>query len=457
LAENDRGAVTRFAPAPTGSLHIGGARTALFNCLWARRNDGRFLLRFEDTDKTRSSVQDEGAILEDLEWLGMRPDGDILRQTSRSARHSEISRELKELRLLYPCFCSGRTGEKPAAGHECRYIPADEAAARIDRGEPHCWRFNVRRGGDFAYRDRLRGKISVPADSIEDFAVERGDGSATYILASVVDDHDSGISHVIRGEEHLSNVPKQEMIYSALGWKAPEWVHIPMVLDLNRHKLSKRRGATSIGEYRSSGWAPEALVSYLATLSWAGAPTDRIAPIGELARIFDLDSVAKFSPVHDERRMAHFGKMSMDKISDELLLELCGGEIAPCFALETPACEKTALIRELRPPCATVAELAASLKNELSPKDASESENPPEWLADLAVRLGGIQEADWRSGNITDAMKSFARERSLKGRDFFHPVRFFLTGSPQGAPIGLILSCVGKEESLRRLRRAQGY
>jgi glutamyl-tRNA synthetase len=457
LAGNDSGVVTRFAPAPTGALHIGGARTALFNYLWAKRNAGRFLLRFEDTDKARSSVRDEDAILEDLQWLGMAPDGDVLRQTSRGARHSEISRELKKLRLLYPCFCSGRTGEEPAAGHECRNIPAESAAARIDRGEPHCWRFKVARGGDFAYRDRLRGKISVPTDSIEDFAVERSDGSATYILAAVVDDHDSEISHVIRGEEHLSNVPKQEMIYSALGWIAPEWVHIPMVLDLDRHKLSKRHGAMSIGEYRACGWAPEALVSYLATLSWSGAPADRIAPLGELANMFALDSVAKFSPVHDERRMAHFGKMHMDKISDERLFELCRDELAPCFAPETPAYEKIALVKELRPPCATVAELAASVKNELSLKDCAGSEKTPDWLEELRVQLCDIGETDWRAERISDAMKTFARKRSLKGRDFFHPVRFILTGSPQGAPIGLILSCVGKEESLRRLKRVQDH
>ena len=446
MAENDCIVITRFAPAPTGSLHIGGARTALFNYFWAHRNSGRFLLRFEDTDKARSSAQSEDAILEDLRWLGMEPDGEVVRQTSRLARHLEVLEELKARGVLYPYFCSGPAGSEPSLVHSCRNLSRDDAAARPEAGEPHCWRFKVNRGHDFIYFDKLRGAISVPMDSMEDFAVSRSDGSVTYLLAAVADDHDTGVSHVIRGEEHLSNVPKQEMIYSSLDWRPPEWVHIPMVLDLDRHKLSKRRGAVSIGEYRSRGWMPEAIVSYLATLSWSGAPSDRIVPIDELAALFDLDAVAKFSPLHDEERMVHFGKIRMGTVSDETLLDRCERMFASSAAYD----DKISLIREIKPQCATYSELINGVQNELSLGAGDTNETVPDWFAGLSGVLAGIALTDWRADYITDTMKSFARGRSLKGREFFHPVRLFLTGASRGAPIGLILSCVGKEEILAR-------
>jgi glutamyl-tRNA synthetase len=263
--------VTRFAPAPTGSLHIGGARTALFNYLWARHSGGSFKLRFEDTDRTRSSAQNEREILDDLRWLGIEPEGFVLRQTSSSERHSAVLAELISRGFVYPCFCPAAetAGEnKVSSFHRCRDLSPSESARRIAEGEPHCFRFKVERGREFRFTDRLRGEMAVKADSIGDFTVARSDGSVMYLMAAVVDDHDTEVSCVIRGEEHLPNVPKQEMIYESMGWEKPEWVHIPMILDSKRHKLSKRSGAMSIGEYREQGWAPQALISYLATLSW---------------------------------------------------------------------------------------------------------------------------------------------------------------------------------------------
>jgi glutamyl/glutaminyl-tRNA synthetase len=377
----------------------------------------------------------------------MEPDGDVVRQTSRLARHLEVLEELKRRGVLYPCFCSGPAGAEQSSAHSCRHLSGGEANARIETGEPHCWRFKVHRGHDFIYVDKLRGSISVSTDSMEDFAVSRSDGSVKYLLAAVVDDHDTGVSHVIRGEEHLSNVPKQEMIYSSLDWNSPEWAHIPMVLDLNRHKLSKRLGAVSIGEYRSRGWEPEAIVSYLATLSWSGAPSDRIMPIGELAAAFDLDAVAKFSPLHDEERMAHFGKIRMSDAPDESLLDHC----EHIFALHVAYDDKIALIREVKPQCATYSELINGVQNELSLGAVDSNETLPDWFAGLSDVLADIAVTDWRADYITDAMKSFARGCSLNGREFFHPVRIFLTGASRGAPIGLILSCVGKEKILTRL------
>jgi glutamyl-tRNA synthetase len=449
---DDLPVVTRFAPSPTGSLHIGGARTALFNYLWAKHNGGTFLLRFEDTDKARSSDECEADIFEDLRWLGITPDEEPMRQTSRRARHAEVLERMKDMGLAYPCFCP-ESGIIVTNGiHKCRDMPPGERAL-LSSGKAHCWRFRVERGRTFTYRDGLRGEISVPTDAIEDFSLARSDGSPTYLLAAAADDHDYRITHVIRGEEHLSNVPKQEMIYRAMGWDAPEWVHIPMILDRGRHKLSKRSGAVSIGQYRRSGWAPEAVVAYLSSLSWSGAPENEIAPMDELARIFDVGSVAKFSPVHDEDRMTHYGKIFMSNVSDEKLLEWCADSFDPPPRGVIPDTEKISLIREVLGSCATRAELADGVRRELSRSGDISEISVPDWFGDLSGRLAAIGDDDWISSRIRDEMRSFGRDNGLKGKDLFHPVRILLTGSPHGAPIDVILSCVGKERSLKRFER----
>ncbi|MDR1133145.1 MAG: glutamate--tRNA ligase [Synergistaceae bacterium] len=456
MEANKPRAVTRFAPAPTGSLHIGGARTALFNYLWARRNDGVFRLRFEDTDRTRSSEQNETAILDDLKWLGIEPDGQILRQTDRLRRHSAALAELISRGSVYPCFCPAAetAGEKRVFhAHRCRDLSQEERARRISEGEPHSFRFKVERGREFTFTDRLRGELTAKENSIDDFTVARSDGSVTYLLAAVVDDHDTEVSCVIRGEEHLPNAPKQDMLYDSMGWEKPAWVHIPMILDSERHKLSKRSGATSVGEYRDRGWAPRALVSYLATLSWSAAPADRLVPLEELAAMFDLDAVARFSPVHDEGRMAHFGKLYMAGLSDEYLLGECRGVLDKYAGGRADETDKTLLVRETRAACSTVPELVRSVGNELSFGNEASGETAPAWTREFTERLASIPESEWRSDSISGAIKSFASEKGLKGREIFHPVRVFSTGNSRGAPIGIILSCIGKEETLARFSR----
>jgi glutamyl/glutaminyl-tRNA synthetase len=295
--------------------------------------------------------------------------------------------------------------------------------------------------------------MTAPEDSIGDFTVARSDGSVMYLLAAVVDDHDTEVSCVIRGEEHLPNVPKQEMLYESMGWEKPEWVHIPMILDSERHKLSKRAGATSVGEYRKQGWAPQALVSYLATLSWSAAPTGRLAPLEELAVMFDLGAVARFSPVHDEGRMAHFGKLYMAGLTDEYLAGECCGVLGKYAGGRADENDKMLLVREMRTACSTVPELIKSVEYELLFGSEASDESVPAWAFAFTERLASISESEWRSGNILSAIKSFASERSLKGREIFHPVRVFSTGNSHGAPIGVILSCIGREETLARLSR----
>jgi glutamyl/glutaminyl-tRNA synthetase len=351
---------------------------------------------------------------------------------------------------VYPCFCSENGAHITDGIHRCRYMSDDERDSRLSSGEIHCWRFKVASGRIFTYRDKLRGEISVPTDAIEDFSLARSDGSATYLLAVVADDHDYHITHVIRGEEHLSNVPKQEMIYRAMRWNVPEWIHIPMILDRDRHKLSKRSGAISISQYRKDGWSPEAIVSYLSSLSWSEAPTDRIVSMDELARMFDIASVAKFSPVHDEDRMTHFGKIFMSNVTDKELLDWCRDSFDPASNGLIPDDEKISLIRELLDSSATQRELAFSVRSELSWNRQVFGAGIPPWFAALNDSLAAIANDEWRALKIKEVMKEFAREKGLKARDLFHPVRILLTGSSRGAPIAIILSCVGREQSLKR-------
>jgi glutamyl/glutaminyl-tRNA synthetase len=361
----------------------------------------------------------------------------------------EILRALVESGAAYPCFCADDASFEHG-DHKCGDMDRSERDSRVSQGETYCCRFKVAGGPNYIYHDRLRGNISVPTAAIEDFVLARSDGSATYLLAAAVDDHDFGVTHVIRGEEHMSNVPKQEMIYKSLGWNVPEWVHIPMILDAERRKLSKRLGAMSLGEYRELGWAPEAIVAYLATLSWAKAPVDRIASLEELAMLFDLDSVAHFSPVHDEARMRHFGRVFVAAASDENLTRFCEEAFSSCASPKTSDDEKLALIHELLPECATFGELGSAIMKNLSFAGDLHTETP-EWFGDFVAHLALISDADWSSSNIKNALKTFQNNLRLKGSDFYHPIRIFLTGMSQGAPLGLILSCVGRDASIKRL------
>ncbi|MDR1471491.1 MAG: glutamate--tRNA ligase [Synergistaceae bacterium] len=460
MGETSVRTVTRFAPSPTGSLHIGGAHTALFNYLWAKRGGGVFILRFEDTDRARSSIIYEESILRDLTWLGIAPDQVAARQSERGSRYAEVLAGLAALGAAYPCFCShsgAGEGRVEEARDPCRGLPHDERRGRMSAGEAHCWRFAVPEGDVFfTFRDRLRGDMTLRTDSIADFVLARGDGSHTYLFAVVVDDHDSGVSHVIRGEEHLSNAPKQELIYRALGWSAPEWVHIPMILDNERHKLSKRGGAISIGSYRDAGWLPGALISYLATLSWSRAPADRISTPLALARAFDVDAVALVTPVHDEERMRHFGRLSVADVPLEDLFGCLGVLTQNTGTASGPSPDMLLLIGEMRPACATIDDLKASVALSLAAPEGGGAfpGADPEWIGDLAKRLYDIPREDWESESIKNCMRSFQKEREIKGRDFYHALRLKITGRGEGPPLALIMSCLGRTATMERISGA---
>ncbi len=324
MIEKDPSIRVRFAPSPTGMLHIGGARTAIYNWAFARTMGGTFVLRIEDTDQVRSTEENTQIILRAMRWLGLDWDegpevggscGPYF-QTERTETYQAALDRLKESGAAYPCFCSkeeldakraqAEASEGGYAGYDgtCRHLSADEARSRIEAGEPHVWRLAVPEGhGPIEFDDAVYGHMSFPAEAMDDMIIQRTDGTFTYNFAVVCDDANMGITHVIRGDDHLSNTPRQMLIYEACGFDAPTFAHLPMILGSDGHKLSKRHGATSVEEYRDRGYLPAAMVNFLALLGWSLDGDTTIIPEDVLCRSFELARINRKDSVFDEKKL----------------------------------------------------------------------------------------------------------------------------------------------------------
>lgn len=324
MIEKDPSIRVRFAPSPTGMLHIGGARTAIYNWAFARTMGGTFVLRIEDTDPTRSTEENTQIILRALRWLGLDwdegpevggPCGPYF-QTQRTDTYQAALDKLKESGAAYPCFCSkeeldakrakAEAEEGGYAGYDgtCRCLSREEAQARIEAGEPHVWRLAVPEGhGPIEFDDAVYGHMSFPADVMDDMIIQRTDDTFTYNFAVVCDDANMGITHVIRGDDHLSNTPRQILIYEACGFPVPTFAHLPMILGADGHKLSKRHGATSVEEYRDRGYLPEAMVNFLALLGWSLDGDTTIIPEDVLCSSFELSRINRKDSVFDEKKL----------------------------------------------------------------------------------------------------------------------------------------------------------
>src|SRR5262249_26155078 len=328
----------RFAPSPTGQLHVGNARTALFNWLLARGSNGTFILRIEDTDAERSTRESEAAIIRDLRWLGLDwdegpdvggPHGPY-RQSERLHLYQSYAAELLTAGAAYHCFCSTAQLEAErqqalAAGRPahyagtCRRLTAEQAAARVAAGERPAIRFRVPDDRDVVFTDAVRGEVRFQTGVIGDPVIVRADGHPAYNFAVVVDDALMEVTHVIRGEDHISNTPRQILIYEALGFTPPTFAHLSMVMGPDHAPLSKRHGAISVGEFRAKGYLPEALVNYLALIGWSPGGNDELLPIDELARRFSLDAVGHSAGLFDEEKLA-WGNRHYLKLADPLRL-----------------------------------------------------------------------------------------------------------------------------------------
>jgi glutamyl-tRNA synthetase len=449
----------------------------LFNFLFARKHGGRFLLRIEDTDEARSSPEMTGNILASLRWLGISWEGEPVLQSSRREEHIRVCKTLLEQGLAYPCFCdpAALRERREAATPEgadtkyprtCLRLSPGEVEAKMRRGEPYAVRFRIPDGGT-TVRDRIRGNVTVSHSEIDDFVILRSDGTPVYQVAVVVDDHGMGITHVVRGEDHLSNTPKQVLLYQAMRWPVPEFAHVPMILGPDKKRLSKRHGAASVEEYRKRGILAEALRNFLALLGWSPGNDREIMSIEEMAEAFSLEAVSKKSAVFDEQKLAWMNAQYIARLPDDALVERVLPFLPPGVADPSdPAGKRLMLgfVRLMRPRVQTLSDFhghGAYFFNDpdgYEPRDVLKhwpDRSVADLLDDVAVDLENA--AEWVAPAIEAAVRGFADRKSLKAGQVIHPVRVALAGS--GASPGLfeLMEVLGPGTVVRRLRAASAW
>jgi nondiscriminating glutamyl-tRNA synthetase len=463
----------RFAPSPTGHLHVGNARTALFNWLLARGQHGTFILRIEDTDFERSTKESEQAILNDLRWMGLQWDEGIeadggfgpYRQTERLQTYADHTNRLLAEGKGYYCFCSAETLEAqrkaqlaaelpPKYAGTCRGISLEDAAARRAAGESAVVRLRVPEGREVTFNDVVRGPVTFHTDVIGDPVLVRSDGIPAYNFAVVVDDELMKVTHVIRGEDHISNTPRQILLYEAFGYTPPAFAHLSLVMGPDHAPLSKRHGATSVREFREKGYLPEALVNYLALLGWSPGHNEELLPADELARRFRLEAVSHSAGVFDEDKLAWANRHYLKVCAPERLAMLAEPHLLARGQVVGPLSPAArAWLEYVLPGMAAsvdrLPQLADRLKTVFSWPGAPLENEPglPEVAAALAAELdGGLRLID------KDTFRSMAgrvKERTgLKGKALFHPIRVILTGAPEGPELDLIVPAIDRAADL---------
>ena len=455
--------VTRFAPSPTGFLHIGGARTALFNWLYARRHGGRFLLRIEDTDRARSTQAAIDAILEGMRWLELDWDGHEYYQSQFWARHAEVANELLARGHAYRCWM---TQEELAAQRERAQVerrPFRIESAWRDCGSEGEGSFVVRlkapREGETVIEDQVQGRVAVQNAEIDDFVLLRSDGTPTYMLAVVVDDHDMGVTHVIRGDDHLNNAFRQLAIIKAMGWPEPVYAHVPLIHGQDGAKMSKRHGATGVMDYHAMGFLPEAVANYLLRLGW-GHGDEEIIAREDAIRWFDLEHVGRSPSRFDTKKLENLNGHYMREASDGRLAGLTAPRIAPLIGREVTSDEIALLARampELKPRAKNLNELAegAAFLFKVRPLDLDEK--AAQLLAGEAGRLLARVHAalaaldEWSASATEAAVRSVAESAGVKLGQVAQPLRAALTGRATSPGIFDVLALIGREESLARI------
>ena len=455
----------RFAPSPTGPLHIGGARTALFNYLFARHHGGEFLLRIEDTDRQRSTDAATRGILESLDWLGLPRDGQTVFQSTRVARHAEVAHALLEAGHAYYCFCTPEELDREreqarAEGRVWRYDGRwrDRDPSLAPAGVKPVIRIKVPREGDTVVDDLVQGHVRVANAELDDMIILRSDGSPTYNHSVVVDDHDMGITHVIRGDDHLTNTFRQVQIYRGMGWEPPRFAHLPLIHGPDGTKLSKRHGAQFVMEFHAQGYLPEALGNFLLRLGWGHGDVE-VLDRDEAIRLFDLDGVGRAPGRMDYARLAHLNGIYIRQADDERLTQEVLERLAHRvdLALGAKAAERIhALMPALKERAKTLVELADAaaflahpLPLPMEPKAANLL--TPEarlMLRDVAARLAAT---DFSRQAIDAALREYAEVSGRKLGQVAQPLRAALTGSTASPGIDLTLAALGRDEALARL------
>ncbi|WP_307739475.1 glutamate--tRNA ligase [uncultured Parolsenella sp.] len=482
----------RFAPSPTGKLHVGGARTAIFNWAFARANNGTFILRIDDTDPTRSTEENTQIILRAMRWLGLDWDegpevgGDFgpYKQTERLDLYKQAARKLWDEGRAYPCFCTpeqlaadreaARARKDPFQGYQrrCRHLSREEAEARIAAGEPYVLRIKVPEDrGDVVIHDAVHGDVTFDAKELDDFVIFRSDGTPTYNFATVVDDAMMGITHVIRGDDHLSNTPRQVMVYEAMGAPVPTFAHISMILGADGKKLSKRHGATSVEEYQGAGYLPDAFVNYLALLGWSPDGETTIVPRDVLARTFSLDRVSKNPATFDPAKLdwinaEYLAAMSDEDFTDKVMVPelveaglLASADARPrpwLLALASVVKPRTKHLGDVPGICGMVFGTAETLAfDEKAVSKGLAKDGMRAVLEAAAAKLEAIDEDAWSADAVDAALDPLPEELDAKKRLVFQAVRAAVCGNLVSPPLGAVIELVGKADALARIRRAE--
>ena len=466
----------RFAPSPTGFLHVGGARTALFNWLFARRSGGTFILRIEDTDRERSSEEMVRAILEGLTWLGLDWDEGPHFQSEGSGRHVAKAHEILAAGGAYKCWCTpealaGRRSASEAEGRPWKYdraclaLPDGERARFTEMGAPFCVRLRVPDGAT-SYRDLVHGEVKFDNSQIEDLVLLRSDGSPTYNLACVADDSEMRITHVIRGDDHISNTPKQILLYQALGLPIPEFGHLPLILGENRKRLSKRHGAVSVTEYRKMGYLPEALFNFLALLGWSPGDDREILSREEAISLFSFEGVSPKNAVFGHDKLDWMNGQYLSRVAAASLVGPVRGALqeAGLWRAELEADRRDWFVRLLdllKTRSRTVAGLAEDARPFLTetfdydPEAVQKhfkSQDLPAHLRALASAVEGVHPYD--EPTVESAVRGLSAKLGIAAGKLIHPARVALTGKAVSPGIFEVMVMMGKAECASRLRRA---
>ncbi|MEM7067400.1 MAG: glutamate--tRNA ligase [Pseudomonadota bacterium] len=463
--------ITRFAPSPTGFLHIGGARTALFNWLFAKANGGKMLLRIEDTDRARSTQEAVDAIMDGLTWLGLDWDGEAISQFGNAARHQQVAHQMIAKGSAYKCICTPEKLDamREKAKAEGRPLSYDRTCrtrpeGSIPDGTPFVIRLKAPLESETLIHDQVQGDIRIPNKDLDDLVLLRSDGTPTYMLAVVVDDHDMNVSHIIRGDDHLINAARQTLIYQGMGWEVPTMAHIPLIHGSDGAKLSKRHGAIGAETYRALGYLPEAIRNYLVRLGWSHGDTE-IMSTEEMISWFGFSGMNKAAARFDFAKLEALNSHYMRaKPDDELLMDLLTvleevedyGYIRDNLNEQTQAWLLKAM-PALKERAKTLLDIAAGSKFlfDTRPLVLEEKaaklldENAKQVIAEIIPPLQSIE--DWGPESISDAIKGFAAEKELKLGQVAQPIRAALTGKATSPGAFDVLNIFGKSESLARM------
>jgi glutamyl-tRNA synthetase len=459
--------VTRFAPSPTGYLHIGGARTALFNWLYARGRGGRFLLRIEDTDRARSTPEATAAILQGMAWLGLDHDGEAISQFERAPRHAEVARQLLKEGKAYKCFASQdeiqafREAARAQGLSTLFRSPWRDADPGSHPDAPYVIRIKAPQEGSTVIHDEVQGDVTIRNDQLDDMVLLRSDGTPVYMLAVAVDDHDMGVTHVIRGDDHLNNAARQMMIYEAMGWPLPVYAHIPLIHGPDGKKLSKRHGALGVEEYRAMGYPASGMRNYLARLGWSHGD-DEFFNDEQAQEWFDLSGIGKSPARFDFKKLDNLSGQHIARTEDAALLQELEGYLEATGAPPLSETKKTLMeagMYCLKERAKTYPELLEKAAFILSDRPIVPDEKAAEHLGTVSRGIlkeltPHLQNAKWAKSELEAVTSQFCDEKEMKFGKLAGPMRAALAGRSATPSVFDMMLILGQSETLSRLEDA---